>query len=327
MSLVRTARERAGAAVAALALLAGAAACGGSAETVDEGPFTYDAARPLEVTDRGILGEDYPIAVHDISYASLTARVDAFLAVPPGNGRLPAVVYVHGAGGDRSSMLGPALWMAARGAVTLAISAPSGSARQSLGDDPISRLEWQRRLEIGDVVAARRAVDVLEQRPDVDADRIAFVGWSAGARAGAILAGVEPRLRALVLISGGVAPVSAFVAAAPVELRQDVERILSSTDAPSLHRPRETGVAPPAERTPRRDRPARCARAARRGRPRRHRGALVRRGASARTDCVPRAHEMARRTAPDRGLARLGGEDRPVVDDAHARRSRAAATR
>ena len=198
--------------VAAVALLLAAtvAACGGS-EAVDEGPFGYDASRPLATADRGVVDDDYPIAVHDVSYTAGDDTVDAFLAVPPGTARRPAVVYAHGSGSTRDSMIGPALWLAARGAVTLAITAPSTGAEPPAATGGLDRLRWQRALEIRDVIAMRRAVDLLTERPDVDPDRIGFVGWSAGARAGAILAGVEPRFHSLVLVSGGSAPVSEFV--------------------------------------------------------------------------------------------------------------------
>lgn len=214
---------------AALVLLALAVGCGGS-EKVDEGPFAYDASLPLRAVDRGIVSEDYPIEVHDLSYASGNDIVEAYLAVPPGGGKRPGVVYVHGAGSTRDSMIGPALWLAARGAVTLAITAPSSSAGAAEPAGVLERLRRQRDLEVDDVVAVRRALDLLAARDDVDAKRLGYVGWSAGARAGAILSGVERRLHSLVLVSGGSAPVSEFVRAAPASIRGQVEETMSSID-------------------------------------------------------------------------------------------------
>ncbi len=212
-----------------LLLAAVATSCGGGT-TVDEGPFRYDATSPPAVTDRGVVDDDYPIAVHDVSYASGGDTVEAFVSVPPGTGRRPGVVYVHGAGSTRDSMIGPALWLAARGAVTMAITAPSSTAGSPALTSALDRLRWQRELEIRDVVAVRRAIDLLAARDDVDPGRLGYVGWSAGARAGAILAGVEERLHSLVLISGGSATVSEFVQAAPADLRPQVEETMSSID-------------------------------------------------------------------------------------------------
>lgn len=188
--------RRLGAGVGALALALFLGACGGGSPAA---PFAYDSAAPLDVRDKGAANHRYPIVVHDISYASPKGgRVTAYLAVPPGRGPFPAVIYAHGSGGSRQDMLVPAIWMAARGAVTLTL------------DDPFARdpqLEQasdarQEAATVQSVVDLRRAVDVLRSLPYVDGDRIAFVGLSLGARVGAILSGTEPRVRAFVLMSG-----------------------------------------------------------------------------------------------------------------------------
>ena len=80
------------------------------------------------------------------------------------------------------------------------------------------------------MIAVRRGIDLLRRRVDVDPGRIGFVGWSAGARAGAILAGVEPRLRAVVLMSGGATPISSYAARAPASLRPTIRRYLRIVD-------------------------------------------------------------------------------------------------
>jgi dienelactone hydrolase len=212
------------------ALVVALAGCGGDEQAVSEGVFGYDASVPLEVADNGVVDPDYPLAVHDVSFTSQGTQIAAYLVVPPGEGPWPAAVYVHGAGSDRLSMLGPATWLAARGAVTLALSMPSAAAEPPAGATGVERLEAHRAVEVADVVVARRAIDLLESRPDVDADRIAYIGWSAGARTGALLAGVEPRLQSLVLIAPGSAPVAEFVAAAAPADKTAVERIMTSID-------------------------------------------------------------------------------------------------
>jgi dienelactone hydrolase len=223
-------------AVAAVVLLA--SGCGGSDETAPSpppppaSPFAYDASAPLAVRDRGRVNEAYPIAVRDVSYASAGGRVEAYLAVPPARGRRPGAVVLHGSGGDRGQLLLNGLWLAGRGAVTIAITAPSATAAAdaSRGLSPRQALRRQRDLAVRDAVAVRRALDLLAVRPDVDPARLGFLGWSAGARTGAVLAGVEPRLDGLVLMSGGAAPVSQYVAQAPAELRPEVRRLLGEVD-------------------------------------------------------------------------------------------------
>jgi len=211
------------------ALLAAALVAAGAAPA-SPSPFSYDASRPLAVKDAGRVNSNYPISIRSVSYASGDRRIEAFLAQPSGSTRRAAVVYVHGSGGDRAQMLVPAVWLAGRGAVTLSITSPSASARMPRGLSPVRRLEWQRAVAVRDVVAVRRAVDLLRTRRDVDPSRIGYVGWSAGAKTGALLAGSEPRLRALVLMSGGSPPLSDYVEEAPAGLRGAVRRLLGAVD-------------------------------------------------------------------------------------------------
>ncbi len=49
-----------------------------------------------------------------------------------------------------------------------------------------------------------RSVDYVESRPDLDAGRIAYYGLSWGARMGAVIPAVEDRIRASVLLTGGL---------------------------------------------------------------------------------------------------------------------------
>ena len=144
---------------------------------------------------------------------------------------MPAVILLHGTGGSRADFLQSAVGYAKRGAVGMTITAPSGATPPpAQSTSPLARLQLQRSLAIEDVVAVRRAVDYLDKQPAVDPSRIGLVGWSAGARTGAVVAGVEPRVRWLVLMSGGALPVSQYAAAAPKSLRSAIRRTLPAID-------------------------------------------------------------------------------------------------
>ena len=108
--------------------------------------------------------------------------------------------------------------------------AVSSSVAEASGLSPQESLARQRRIFVDDVVAVRRAIDLLRARPEVDPNRIGLVGWSLGARVGAVTAGADPRLKAVVLMSGGASPVSTYVAQAPAALRPQVRPVLTALD-------------------------------------------------------------------------------------------------
>jgi dienelactone hydrolase len=154
----------------------------GAAHVAD--PYAYDHARPLAVRDQGVALSGPKVAMHVISFDG-TKRVNAFLVVPRAGGTHPAVLFLHGSGGNREDLLLPALQLASRGFVTMTISQPNDAATFR----PL-------------VVNARRALDLLAARKDVDASRLGLVGFSLGAQTAAILAGDEPRLKAIGIVAG-----------------------------------------------------------------------------------------------------------------------------
>src|SRR5438270_10837729 len=62
--------------------------------------------------------------------------------------------------------------------------------------------ELDRDAFIHAVVDLRRGIDLLVARPDVDGDRIAYVGHSYGAQWGSILSAVDRRMKTTVLMAG-----------------------------------------------------------------------------------------------------------------------------
>lgn len=193
--------------------------------------FGYDATAPLGYFDHGRLkSHPGPIAVHDVSFRTEAGRVAGYLLVPPGRTQRPAVVFVHGSGGDRAELLAEAAWLAARNVVTLTITEPSTSNPPLPAGGAVAALRQIRDLQVRDVVAVRRAVDLLQSLPEVDPHRIGYVGWSAGAKTGTFVAASDPRVKALALLSAGADPLAAFVAQAPPGLRAAVRQNLGSID-------------------------------------------------------------------------------------------------
>lgn len=165
--------------------------------------FHYDASAPLGVQEvkterRG------SVNVIDLTYASpLGGRVPAFLVLPAGEGRHPAVLYLHHGQGDRMTYLDEAVAMAERGAVSLVIGAPftrpeNQGEKRGRPWEPVS----SRKEQVQGIVDVRRGFDLLSARPEVDPKRLAYVGHSYGATIGGTLAAVERRPIAHVLMAG-----------------------------------------------------------------------------------------------------------------------------
>jgi dienelactone hydrolase len=185
---------RLGACLAALSI-AGAATASNAIPPI----FAYDRHEAFDYVDKGVVNRNYPIKIHDVSFASSrSGRVHAYLVVPPGKGPFPAVIWAHGSGVTRNDLLLQATWFAARGAISLVPDDPFERNPQ-LNSAPDAR---QRAAIVQQVVDLRRAVDLLRSRRDVAKKRIAFTGLSFGAIQGAFLAGAEPRITAFDLQSG-----------------------------------------------------------------------------------------------------------------------------
>jgi dienelactone hydrolase len=193
-----------------IALMLGIASCAvGRAQTKSIGElrqmFDYDRSLPLDVKELGVEDRN-GVHIHDLSYQSPKGgRVTAYLIVPSGQRRkLAGVIFMHSRPGSRKNFLDEALSLTKAGAVSLLIDAPFSRAGESKREfDPtVTKPEADRDIYIQTVVDLRRGVDLLVSRSDVDPKRIGFMGHSYGAHTGAVLAGVEKRIRAYVIMAG-----------------------------------------------------------------------------------------------------------------------------
>jgi pimeloyl-ACP methyl ester carboxylesterase len=165
----------------------------------------YNAAAPLliETTSRAEQGS---VTVIDTSYAGARGgRVAAYLVLPRGRGPFPAVLFLHPEGGSRRSFLDDAIALAGRGVVSLAIDDPGGRQAESAfspsrWDAAAARDERARR-----VADARRGLDLLAARPEVDPRRLVLVGHGSGSQAGAAVAALDSRVTAVVLMASSAA--------------------------------------------------------------------------------------------------------------------------
>jgi dienelactone hydrolase len=178
--------------------------------------WTYDKNQPLEMSQAGVQERD-GIKIYDITYRSPVGDrgalvgpnggiVTAYLVVPPGKGPFPAVIYGHwcmpgSEKENRKEFLDEAIVLAHSGVISLSpdhvIVHPGFVADNS----PLN--EQQVAVEVQQDINLRRGADLLLARSDVDPKRLAYVGHSCDAGAGAFLSGIDKRFKAFVLMAGG----------------------------------------------------------------------------------------------------------------------------
>jgi dienelactone hydrolase len=169
--------------------------------------FDYDQKAALGLKEIGIEHRG-DAAVHDISYSSPKGGVvPAYLVVPKGKGPFAAVVWGHwywknSPMRNRKEFLDEAVALAQAGVVSLLTDGPIARPGHVEIKDPLDEQNATDFLQ--QVIDMRRGVDLLLARKDVDAKRIAFVGHSYNAGVGAILAGVDRRFKAFVLMAGSM---------------------------------------------------------------------------------------------------------------------------
>ncbi len=169
---------------------------GGAAAAADRALFAYDASAPLNL-QKTLESTNNGVEVSAISFSSPDGGSVTGLLFDPVNraGPRPGIVLMHGAPGNARQMAGQGQALAAHGAVVIAIDAPfarrSGEFLRFTVADRTEQIQLMKDLQ--------HAVDVLRARPNVDGERIAYLGISYGGAMGALFVGIERRLRAAVL--------------------------------------------------------------------------------------------------------------------------------
>ncbi len=186
----------------------------------DPAYFAADPGEPLALWHRP---QSPPAAAEDLrafafEYTSRGDRVPGRLLLPPrGVGPFPLVLLQHGLGGSKEAPYLDAIapfWVRG-GAAVASIDFPLHGARASrkqrarigAADEGPGRL-LATELVRQAVIDLRRALDAAAGLPHVDADCVAYAGFSLGSIIGATFCGVDPRPRAaaLALAGGGLGP-------------------------------------------------------------------------------------------------------------------------
>jgi len=180
---------------------------GGVATAAEREMFAYDVNAPLNL-QKAVESTNNGVEVSTISFSSPDGgSVTGLLFDPVTRSSLrPGIVLMHGMPGNARVMAAHGQLLAEHGAVVIAIDAPF--ARRP--GEPVRFSTVDRAEQIQLIKDLQRAVDVLRARPNVDDERIAYVGISYGGAMGALFVGIERRIGAAVLVVGDGGLVSHF---------------------------------------------------------------------------------------------------------------------
>ncbi len=155
------------------------------------------------------------VVVERISYRTeygLRVPADVYRPATPPKGKMPAIVVVNGHGADKSSWYSyyTGVLYARAGAVVLTYDPIGEGERNDEHKDYTG--EHDRVIDVPTmaprmgglmVTDIMQAVSYLGERPDVDAHRIAVMGFSMGSFLSALAGAADPRIHALLLVGGG----------------------------------------------------------------------------------------------------------------------------
>lgn len=120
---------------------------------------------------------------------------------------VPCLVVLHGLGGNKEMMAGFCRYLAAAGYASLAIDlyhhgerAPAARPANPTAAQMQQELATGIEQTTGDV---RRGLDYLQTLPQINKHRLGIAGISLGAIIGTVAAGIDMRLKATALVSGG----------------------------------------------------------------------------------------------------------------------------
>jgi dienelactone hydrolase len=163
--------------------------------------FAYKRDAPFDLKEESAREQD-GVTIRDLNYAAYDprhGRIRAYLIRPSGKGPFAGVLFFHWLGKpnpDRNEFLDEAVALAKQGTVSLLIQ---GFFPWS---EPPTEAQADRQRVVDQVIAVRRSLDLLLSQPKVDRKRVGFVGHDYGAMYGAIVAGVDRRVKAYVLMAG-----------------------------------------------------------------------------------------------------------------------------
>jgi dienelactone hydrolase len=163
--------------------------------------FDYDSTADFNIVEVGVEDRD-GVTVQDITFVGLADAdpIPAYLVMPEGEGPFAGILWVHWLGehnSNRTEFLEEAVSLAKEGVVSLLVDTmwakPGWYQTRNLDEDYANGVKQ--------VIELRRAMDLLISQPNVDPERIGFVGHDFGGMYGTVMAGLDQEAKAYVFIA------------------------------------------------------------------------------------------------------------------------------
>ena len=160
-------------------------------------PSPSPSPPPGVASDRGV-EVDGAAAVHDITYASGSRTVVAYLVLPVQQPAKAGVLFFHwlsSSGGNRAEFKAEAVDLASKGVASLLVQGDFPWSTQPSG------AEHDMQAIHEEVAGVKAGVDLLLKQPGVEAKHIAYVGHDYGAMHGTVLLAEDLRFVGAVLMA------------------------------------------------------------------------------------------------------------------------------
>src|SRR6266550_2119827 len=187
--------------IGAILMLSSAPVASPRAKKPDTTLFTYNRSVAFDLKEESAKQQD-GVSIRDVNYAAYAprhGRIKAYLIKPAGKGPFPGVLFFHWLGdvkSDRTEFLDEAVGLGKQGIGSLLIQ----GYFPWLEEPTEGRADRQQIID--QTIEVRRAVDLLLSQPKVDKQRIGFVGHDYGSMFGAIVSGIDKRLKTYVFVAG-----------------------------------------------------------------------------------------------------------------------------
>ncbi|MFL5652873.1 MAG: alpha/beta hydrolase [Ktedonobacteraceae bacterium] len=164
---------------------------------LDPSAFVYDQKTSLELRVLSERAQD-GTTIQDITYASPRgSEVPAYLIFPSQQAPRAGLIFGHWGEGNREEFVDEAVILARLGFVSLCPDAPF--RRPVEHEPPLAEIPQG---DLQGIVDVRRGVDLLLECFDLPSEHLGYVGHSYGATFGGVIAGIEHRIKAYVLMAG-----------------------------------------------------------------------------------------------------------------------------